>query len=345
MLIGIMGRIRNVVISVLSLATASCASTQNAALELSNFEAALAQPGVVSLPYTAQKHGLVLIDNIEVNGTALTFGLDTGATHSAIFKAAMGKAKLTHAAQDSARIHGMVISDERNIVLAENFSIGVQGFGQTPLVVLDDRDLGALSWQSYDGIIGMDILQNYKLYFSKNAAQLKLIPSAIEVPIPKRWKRVELSDVNYSQGPKTLHTLDIDLEGRPVPALLDTGAEFSVLNWKAVKNSEIQSVRRRLKKQWQAQGAIGTFRPVSKANIDSLRSGEKHWADREFIVMSLNDIQIFGGLDKPFAIAGMNLLWDETLLIDFEENYIALEPRGDENRRGGPSFLRGVTTQ
>ena len=189
-----------------------------------------------------------------------------------------------------------------------------------------------LSWQDYDGIIGMDILRNYKLYFSKPTAQLKLIPAGLEVPIPNRWQRVKLSDVSYAEGSKALHTLDIDLEGKPVPALLDTGAEFSVLNWKAVKSAELKAIRRALKKDWQAQGAIGTFSPVSKANIDGLRSGEKRWDDMEFVIMSLNDIQILGALERPFAIAGMNLLWNETLLIDFEQNYMALAPRGAKSR-------------
>ena len=342
-----MGRIRNVVISILVLVVASCASTQNSALELSNFEAALDQPGVVSWPYITGKHGLVLVETIEIDGAALTFALDTGATHSAIFQASLDKVNLSSAAQDTARVHGMLASDERNIVLAQSFSIGEEDFGRTPLLVLDDPDLGALSGQFYDGIIGMDILQNYKLYFSKSSAQLKLIPSALEVPVPRRWIRVPLNDVSYAAGAKTLHTLDLNLVGKPVPALLDTGAEFSVVNWKAIKNSELNSVRRRLKKEWQAQGAIGTFTPVSKVNIDRIQSGKKRWADREFVVMSLNGIEILGALERPFAIAGMNLLWDETLLIDFEDNYIALEPRADEggNRRDGPALLRGVTTQ
>ena len=327
-----MGHIRNVVISVLMLAAASCATTQSAALETSNFEAALQQPGVVSLPYKAQKHGLVLIENIAIDGTPMSFALDTGATHSAIFQGALDKTKLGSAARDSARVHGMIDTDERNIVLARSFLIGEQDFGNTPLVVLDDRDLGVLSWQDYDGIIGMDILRNYKLYFSKPTAQLKLIPAGLEVPIPNRWQRVKLSDVSYAEGSKALHTLDIDLEGKPVPALLDTGAEFSVLNWKAVKSAELKAIRRALKKDWQAQGAIGTFSPVSKANIDGLRSGEKRWDDMEFVIMSLNDIQILGALERPFAIAGMNLLWNETLLIDFEQNYMALAPRGAKSR-------------
>ena len=306
---------------------AGCASLNNTVAESARFEEVLRHPSVITLPYKAQKDGLILVENIGINDENMTFALDTGATHSAIFNAGLQRLNLEPVPDKNVVVHGMIESGSRDVIVAPNLTIGAKNFGQTPLVVLADRDLGAISWQSYDGIIGMDVLANYKLYFSKDAEHLKFIPDSIEVSVPNQWRRVKLTDVRFKNSQNILHTMDIDLVGKPIPALLDTGAEFSVINWEAIENSELKDIKRRLKLDWHAQGAVGTFSPTSKVSIDKFRGGQIYWDNKDFVVMELNDIEALGARRAGFAIAGMNLLWDETLLIDFNSNYIAMKPR------------------
>jgi len=329
MLYNSMGLIRTILFSCLVHLIAGCVSVNNTNEHL-NFDTALQHPGVITLPYTIEKYGLVLVENVKINGQNLTFALDTGATRSAIFESSLRKMKVAPVPHKDILIHGMIESETRNSVIAPNITIETHNFGISPLIVLVDRDLGLMSSQPYDGLLGMDILASYKIYFSKDTQLLKLIPTMIETPVPPRWKRVKLVDVPFGDSRRALHTMDIRLLGTLTTALFDTGAEFSVINWDAARHSQLKATKKRLKKEWQLQGAVGTFKPVSKVLMDRFRGGQKFWNNKEFIIMDLDNADIVVAPETPFAIAGMNLFWDETVLIDFQANYIALKPRTEE---------------
>jgi len=103
---------------------------------------------------------------------------------------------------------------------------------------------------------------------------------------------------------------------------MDTGAEFSVMNWNSAQYSELKSIKRRLRKEWELQGAIGTFQPISKVTLGRFRSGQKFWDHKDFLVMNFSSLDVLGVSDDPFVIVGMNLFKDDAFFIDFERNFM-----------------------
>ena len=73
------------------------------------------------------------------------------------------------------------------------------------------------------------------------------------------------------------------------------------------------------------QGAVGVFKPQTKIRLRHFRGGQKFWEDKDFIVMDFESLDILGVADQPFIIAGMNLFAGETIFIDFERNFLAIE--------------------
>ena len=123
-----------------------------------------------------------------------------------------------------------------------------------------------------------------------------------------------------------MHFIELRVDGRKTPALLDTGSEFNAMNWNSASYTQAKHLRRKLRKDWALQGANGTFDPVAKANLKLIRSGQKFWEDKDFIIMDFKSLDILGAEDDPFIIVGMNLLAEETVVLDFENNIMAIKP-------------------
>jgi len=218
----------------------------------------------------------------------------------------------------------MIESQNRRIVTLQQMALGPLQYTQKSVIVLDDLKSGLGETETYDGLIGMDILSDYSLIISPSYQELKLMPKEQEIYVPSYWSRIELTQNPFQADGRNLHFLQLRIAGRRTPALLDTGSEFSLLNWSAARFSQVKSIRRRLEKDWQMQGAVGVFKPQAKIRLEYFRGGQKFWADKDFIVMDFESLDILGVADQPFIIAGMNLLAGETIFIDFERNFPAI---------------------
>jgi predicted aspartyl protease len=290
------------------------------------------EAGILTFPYKTLTHRLISIDEIGANGIPLTFVLDTGATKSAIFASTAAKLNETPTSNERAFVHGMTGGGSHRIIEMENFKLGTRRYDNMSFVLLEDRDyFGTASSNEvpYDGLIGMDVLSDYVIYISGKTSQIKLIPNDLTLDVPIGWHRVELIENPIIDHHK-LHFLETRLNGKLIPTLLDTGAEFSIMNWHTASYPEMKRRRKRMKEDWKIQGAVGEFSPKIKVRVTQLRSGQKRWFNKDFIVMDLDNLDILGMRDAPYAIAGANLFADETMVIDFERNYIAYQPRTED---------------
>lgn len=290
------------------------------------------EAGILTFPYKTLTHGLISIDEIDANGIPLTFVLDTGATKSAIFASTASKLNATPALNERTFVHGMTGGGSHRIVEMEDFKLGTRQYDNMSFVLLEDRDYYGpkrLNEEPYDGLVGMDILSDYVIYISRKTAQIKLIPNDLTLDVPIGWHRIELIE-NPIIDQHKLHFLETRLNGKLIPTLLDTGAEFSIMNWHTASYPEMKRRRKRMREDWKIQGAVGEFSPKIKIRVSQLRSGQKRWYNKEFIVMDFDSLDVLGMRDEPYAIAGANLFAEETMVIDFERNYIAYQPKAED---------------
>lgn len=301
-----------------------CATPPPASIELAQ---ALDQDVAISIPMSLTEKGLILLKDVKINGRSMDFVMDTGATQSAIFDSSLRRLDLNLTSLSETMIHGMMQSKEHRVVNIPDIEIGSIEFQQMPMVILNDREVEFGSAERYDGLIGMDVLSDYQLYISPQAGELRLIPNRTEVFVPSSWQRVTLLENPFIVDNRALHFIELRVDGRKTPAMLDTGAEFSAMNWSSASFAQAKPIRKRLRKEWELQGAVGTFDPTAKVIMDRIRSGQKFWDNKSFIIMDFKSLGVLGVADEPFIIAGMNFFSEEEFFLDFQRNLLAIKPR------------------
>lgn len=102
----------------------------------------------------------------------------------------------------------------------------------------------------FDGIIGMDILASYQIYVSPSISEIKLIPNDIAVTLPVAWDRMNLIANPFKNDNRNLHFIEVRVAGKIRPALVDTGAEFSAMNWNSAQYVQVKSLKKRMRNAW-----------------------------------------------------------------------------------------------
>jgi len=324
-----MDRFWIVIIIAFALLLSACATPQETRLTL---EDALAGKSAISIPMRVTEKGLIVLEDIEIDGRNLDMVLDTGATQSAIFQSALNRLNLNLSSDSDTMVHGMIQSKSRRVVNIPKLRVGPLQYLNKPMVVLDDREPDFRKLDIYDGLIGMDILSKYQVYISPTNDELRFISNETPVFVSYFWPRIFLKENPFQIDDRTLHFMEIRVDGRNTPAMLDTGAEFSAMNWPAATYAQAKPIRKRLREQWELQGAVGVFRPTARVRMDRIRGGQIFWDDKEFIIMDFDSLDVLGIDNKPFIIAGMNLFSEETIFMDFERGFLTIVPKSAEQK-------------
>lgn len=319
-----MGRFTLILSIIMALCFAACQTLPSGPLSL---EQAFEENVAISLPLRVSDEGLLIVENVQIKGETLQFVLDTGATQSAIFQNSLDRLGLDLPFETETMVHGMIQSQKRRRVNIPKITIGPIQFSQKPLIILDNSKSDTQQRRNYDGLIGMDVLINYHMLIMPMEGELRLVPHERDIIVPSKWSRIELESNPFQSDNRALHFFYMRLAGRRTPTLLDLGSEFSILNWSAAQFPQIRHTRRRLKKDWELQGAVGTFRPTAKFKLEEFRGGQKFWKNKDFIVMDFESLDILGVNEQPFIIAGMNLFAEDTVFLDFKANIVAIKPK------------------
>jgi len=103
-----------------------------------------------------------------------------------------------------------------------------------------------------------------------------------------------------------------------------------MMNWNTQRFPRLRAVKKRLRQNWEIQGAVGTFKPVTKILSKNARTGQKFWGDHEFLVLDFESLNVLGIDGKPFVIAGIPLFSEAAVLLDFENDKLYFAPDGNE---------------
>jgi len=291
---------------------------------------------VIQLPYERNDKNLILVEAL-INDQPVKMILDTGATRSVIFRHARKRLALDEIDQQKVQIHGMVGSELVPQSGKADFIFGGQKFSDFTFVVLKDR-LGDDKKPNYsvDGIIGIDVMSDIHFVVDASSEMMSIMSRKIPpLLFPNEWDQIYLQSNPYLADGKGLKFMDLRIGGKVAPALLDTGAEFNVMNWNAAHFPQLKKIKRRLRYEWEVEGAVGRFTPIVRINVEYLRSGQKRWNDGEFVVMDLHSLKVIGSQDHPFLIAGIDLFKEESFYLNLKDNIMTIK-RDKEVRRPPP---------
>ena len=183
--------------------------------------AAPAAPAALSL--LGPGPGPVPVVLAQANGAALPFALDTGSNLTMLRPGAAAALNLPFDPGRATPITGVGGTSRMPNALLRHFQIGRRAFRNLSLPVApgSSEDEGRLA-----GIIGADLLQGGALELDLPAGRAVLHDSPACLAAPPPWPA---EGIAVEVTPAGLVILPLRLNGQPARALLDTGAERTVL--------------------------------------------------------------------------------------------------------------------
>lgn len=283
---------------------------------------------VITVPYTLMDSGLILLPvRLSEKSTDIDYLImDTGATRSALYRKKVRALELEQVGNAPVQLFGMVETGMFPEVTIPFFKMGTMQRKNLSVLSINNRDFDAGTTPLPVGLIGMDILKDYRIYFDPMTQLISFIP--LSVPAPEfgvEWDKIEIVKNPYTDRDWGLGFIKMRFTGALIPALIDTGSEFNIMNWKAVRSPRLNAMRRRMRDSWELQGAVGKFDPTLKAKVGSFRAGQKFWKDREFIVMGFDSLHVLSANENPFVIAGVDLFVKSPFWLDLKAGQLLIK--------------------
>lgn len=274
-----------------------------------------AEPTAVTTPVAAGEpleilptgHPVVLVS---IDGSApKRFVIDTAASSTTIMpklRAAMPGlvAKLSDDPLD-----GAAGRSEVETAVVKEVRVAGHAFPSPQLMLLPP---GPTDHLGIDGILGADIIADF----------------AVELDMPgRRWRmtpRVEAAmlDGMTASVPFTLDDmraprLNIRLNGVEVPAVLDTGARGTIINWAAARAIGLSPDSPELAKASDIKGATNHAMPSVEAPIAALTIGAAKVEGRKVRIADLSVFKVLGFTpEQPAVILGIDMFADRRFVID-----------------------------
>jgi predicted aspartyl protease len=126
-------------------------------------------------------------------------------------------------------------------------------------MIVAGQDIGALP-SVLDGIIGISFLNQFEsVTFDFEQSELILSKTRINHLKMEDWSQMEVIAKSFMEMCRIgVWTMDVTMDGRgPVKMLLDTGAAATFLNWKGVKDLNMDRNHPRIQRNTSALGAMG----------------------------------------------------------------------------------------
>ena len=254
---------------------------------------------------------------VGINGQGpFNFLLDTGANISCISNRLMRQLELT--SNETARVHTVVGVRNRPMVTLDELQIGPRSrrMVRAPALPIKGPDI--------DGILGVDWLKGQRLVLDFKGKKLEIVKSRADRDEPGR---VVVVPARRRHGQLTI--VDADLSGRPISAIIDSGAQGTLCNGKLRDMVRIIEAKR------------GDVTPPRSVRMETL-AGESFTGESVFlpflrlgglrlgnVPVTYADMHVFdvwGLKDTPALVIGMDLLAQfEQVALDFGRSAVRFE--------------------
>ena len=126
-----------------------------------------------------------------------------------------------------------------------------------------------------------------------------------------------------------LVVLKVSLEGRPVTAVLDTGARQTFVNWHAARAAGIEPGAPGLVRGTGRGGATAHGFAFDTMRFDALAVGDTRFATPSLAIADLPVFATLGMAGAPAMILGIDVLGGRRFVVDYPARRLLIEkPRG-----------------
>lgn len=255
--------------------------------------AALATQAAPAAPMKADERGRPLME-MSVNGQGpFDFVVDTAAERTVITTRLVDRLGLTPGG-GGAHLHGASGAEPADTYILDRLESPVLDREATMVTAFPNTAVIS-AW----GVLGMDAFTRGRLVFDKARGQLKVEPSGPAsggVVLPLELLR----------GSFAVTTVEVD--GRPVRAVIDSGAGRTLMNTAALAALGWQADDPRLAQTRPVQGATSQQTAARSARIGRVLLGPMAFEEVSVVVADLPVFQSLGLADGPAMILGSDLL-------------------------------------
>jgi hypothetical protein len=212
----------------------------------------------------------------------------------------------------------------------------VAGVRKRPTVVLDHLAVGErsrrkvhapalpISGLDVDGVLGIDWLKGQRLVMNFRDRRMEITRSKTDQGEPGR---VVVVPARKRHGQLTI--VDAELGGRPISAIIDSGAESTLCN--APLRELVREIEKRRKQPQEPQYvtlesiAGETFRGETLF-VPFMRLGGLHLGNVQVTYTNAHVFDVWGLKDKPALVIGIDLLKQfEEVALDFGRSAVRFE--------------------
>jgi hypothetical protein len=277
-----------------------------------------------------------LLTRVMIDGQGpFSFIIDTASSRTLLYEHVRTQLKLAQSQPGAITVYGINSNTEALPVEPAVLEVAGQEIRGLTLGVLPPT---ATATPGIDGILGIDVLDRYFVVLDRAAMRLMLLaPDSTATQFYRGWPSVTLTPRPLKNIPIEFWymTAEIDhvrfttlLEPARFTALLDLGADFTMMNWPAAEQLGVREKDFHLPKAMQdfVRDVLGTDEPVIKINALTIALGSNRW-DSQTLLVANSDVFTHFNLDKrPAMILGAGLLRDNSLAIDFAGRRLFIGP-------------------
>jgi predicted aspartyl protease len=168
-----------------------------------------------------------LITDGAINDRPVAVLLDTGAMHTLVLRPAAERLDLTRWGVNGARLFGVGGETTVSRTLVDEFRVGSFAQKKLQMIVAGEKDFGA------DVLLGEDFFRHFDVEFDLAAGKVRLYrPEHCASTLLAYWAGTGVGIVEFEAADDDHAEIIVivEVDGRPIRALLDSGASGSILD-------------------------------------------------------------------------------------------------------------------
>lgn len=272
------------------------------------------------IPHEVGSQGHIIVKTMINDHGPYRFALDTGASISVVFDKTREEAGLELRAGEQVLVHGMIGSGHFPLTTVTELKVGKETWRNARLASLPgNRQVPT----EIDGILGVDFLSRYAVGVSAEERVVRLYPPEL---VSNRsysgWHSIPMRKLQVGDGTAFAYSINLEINKIPIPAILDLGAGFNLMNWRAAGAIRVKPKGAMSRKV--IYGAVEDARIVAELDVEKLRVASLHWRHRTFFISKFSIFEVLELENKPAAIVGPAFFKDRDFVIDFVRNRLLI---------------------
>ena len=294
---------------------------------------------IAELPYRIDYGGLVIV-NVSVNGQGpFDFIVDTGATITVVFENLTDRIQLPSQGNLSRRVIGISATEEVPVHSIETMSLGGLRFDNRAAVKVKNWTTRQSTPQ---GIIGLDILENYFVIFDNENQLIKLYafddaPRAYTAD----WSSANLKRLTVNESSGHIYSVNASIYGNAISMIVDLGAADAIMNYAGLRQSvkytfwsdpdEMAGTGISLGAKY--SDLFNNTERAKKVRFREMVIADIAWRYQTLVVLDALIFEELGVKEQPYGMLGADILLKRNFALDFQNKQLLIGPKAKPQRR------------